>query len=89
MIAKKITVTGDVQGVFYRHYTKKEATKLGLVGWTRNEHDGSVTIFAQGEEDKVNFLVEWAKTGSPMATVEKVETEETEVDANLKGFTVK
>lgn len=88
MIAKKICVEGDVQGVFFRHYARKEAEKLGLSGWIKNEYDGSVTIFAQGDEEKLLELAEWAKEGSPMAKVENVEVNEEEIQ-NLKGFTIK
>lgn len=89
MKAVKLKIIGDVQGVFYRHYTQKEAKKLGIAGWTKNEHDGSVTIVAQGSEEAVTNIIEWAKVGSPMATVEKVEIKEIAVDEGLKGFIVK
>lgn len=89
MKAVKITVTGDVQGVFYRHHTKAEAQKLGLAGWAKNEQDGSVTIFAQGDEKAVENLVEWTKEGSPMARVEKVVVTSTDITEGLEGFTAK
>ncbi len=89
MKAVKVTVKGDVQGVFYRHHTKKEAQKLGLAGWAKNEQDGSVTIFAQGEETEIEKMIDWAKDGSPMATVEKVEVVDADITEGLKGFTAK
>lgn len=84
-----IIVIGDVQGVFYRHHTKKEAQKLGLSGWAKNEQDGSVTIFAQGEEAKVEKMIEWAKEGSPMAAVKNVEIVNADLTEGLEGFTIK
>lgn len=84
-----IKITGDVQGVNFRYFTQKEAQKLNLSGWARNEHDGSVLIFVQGEEEVANKMIEWAREGSPMAEVEKVDVEEVEVDDNLRGFSVK
>jgi acylphosphatase len=65
----KIVVRGDVQGVFYRHNAKKEAEKLGVKGWCRNEPDGSVYMIVEGADDKVERFVNWSKKGSPLATV--------------------
>jgi acylphosphatase len=57
----KIVVRGDVQGVFYRHNAKKEAEKLGVKGWCRNEPDGSVYMIVEGADDKVERFVNWSK----------------------------
>lgn len=70
----KIQVTGKVQGVFFRKYTKSKANELGLSGWVRNEPDGSVSILACGDEVRLNELVDWCHTGSPGSEVEKVIT---------------
>ncbi len=87
--AYMIKVSGDVQGVFYRHYTLKKAKRLGITGWVVNENDGSVTIFAQGEIEKLKELVNWAHEGSPMATVEHVDVEVAGYDDSIKKFEVK
>lgn len=87
--AYKIKIIGDVQGVFYRHYAAKEAKKLGLTGWVQNEHDGTVTIFAQGEIENLKELINWAHEGSPMATVEHVDIEVAEYDEMTKKFEAK
>jgi acylphosphatase len=84
-----IKVSGDVQGVSYRYFAKKEAQGLGLIGWAKNEHDGSVTIFIQGDPGKSQQFVDWAKEGSPMATVERVDVEAAEIDESLREFRVK
>lgn len=89
MVAKKIQVSGDVQGVGYRHWANKVADKLGLVGWTKNEHDGTVTIFIQGEDELVGEFIEWTHEGSPMATVTNVAVAETGTDDSLKRFEVR
>jgi acylphosphatase len=77
-----ITVTGKVQGVFFRVYTKKKADETGLSGFVQNEADGSVYIEAEGEEQKLKELSEWCKTGSPNSEVVEVKITEGE----LKGF---
>lgn len=89
MKAFSIIVSGDVQGVGYRYFAKKEALKLGLVGWAANKQDGTVEIFAQGHPEAVQKFIDWCKKGSPMATVEGVTVEATEPDENLKNFEVR
>lgn len=89
MKALIIKVTGDVQGVSYRYFAKGEARKLGLAGWTKNELDGTVTIFVQGDQDKLQEFTEWTREGSPMATVEGVKIKEATVDEPLRRFEVR
>ncbi len=70
----EITVTGKVQGVFFRETTKGEASKIGIVGTVKNLPNGNqVFIVAQGEEEKLAQLIGWCHQGSPAAVVEKVE----------------
>lgn len=66
------TVRGRVQGVSYRYYTCRCAEHLGLVGWVRNENDGSVTVVAEGPEARLVELETFLKRGSPGARVEEV-----------------
>jgi len=84
-----ISVSGDVQGVFYRHYAKKEAKKHGINGWITNEHDGSVTMYVQGDEIMIDQMIEWARIGSPMAKVEEITVENATFDDTQKDFITK
>lgn len=86
--AYSIKVCGDVQGVNYRYFAKREAKSLDLTGWAKNEQNGTVSIFVQGEAESVQRFVDWAKQGSPMATVERVAVEVAETDETLKEFEV-
>lgn len=72
----KMSVVGDVQGVFFRHFAKLEADDLGLTGWCRNESDGSVYVVVEGEEKNVDKFVRWSKGGSELATVDRVDVTE-------------
>ncbi|NXW50875.1 ACYP2 protein, partial [Nyctiprogne leucopyga] len=49
-------VFGRVQGRGAGQYTEEEARKLGVVGWVKNTHQGTVTGQVQGPEDKVNAM---------------------------------
>ena len=76
-----IQVYGKVQGVWYRASTKKKADELGLVGTVRNQADGSVEVLACGEEEKINALAEWLRSGPQLARVNSLEQVETQWQA--------
>jgi acylphosphatase len=71
-----IIVSGKVQGVFFRVSTEKEAKKIGVTGFVRNETNGTVYIEAQGTEKQLDDLVEWCKWGPDRARVDEVIVEE-------------
>lgn len=81
----KINVKGKVQGVFYRASTQAKAKELGLSGWVKNEEDGSVLIEAEGEEQKLEKMLEWCRQGPGAAIVNDVEFEEVEPQG-VNGF---
>jgi acylphosphatase len=58
-----VKVQGRVQGVSFRWHTQKQATRLGVTGWVRNEPDGSVAAHFEGEADSVDELVDWCRHG--------------------------
>jgi acylphosphatase len=88
MIRYKINVKGKVQGVFYRSSTQAKAKELGLSGWVQNKEDGSVLIEAEGEEQKLQKLVEWCRQGPGAAVVNDVEYKEIEPQGK-NGFEVR
>ena len=53
MVAYRVYVSGIVQGVGYRAFTKRLAHSYGLTGWVKNLPDGRVEAFVQGDEDVV------------------------------------
>jgi acylphosphatase len=83
-----IKVFGLVQGVNFRYYTKRKAEDLGVVGWVKNEADGSVTVVAEGDEENLKELIEWVKKGPPLASVKKVRIE-WKMPKGEKGFEVR
>jgi acylphosphatase len=74
--ARRILVSGRVQGVFYRNWTVGEARALGLAGWVRNLRSGEVEIHAEGAEEAIAALVERCREGPPAARVVDVRVEE-------------
>lgn len=76
MKAVQARVVGRVQGVSFRWYTEERARTLGVAGWVRNEPDGSVLLHAEGDDDAVDALLEWCRTGPSMARVSDVAVRE-------------
>lgn len=74
----RILVCGRVQGVGFRAFAVREATRLGLDGWVRNLADGRVEAVAQGGEDAVAQFVTALRRGPVAARVDEVAVEETE-----------
>ncbi|MBZ9990280.1 acylphosphatase [Mesorhizobium sp. BH1-1-5] len=79
--AVRVRISGKVQGVSYRVWTRGEAMRLGLTGWVRNERDGSVTALIAGADIAVSTMIERLWQGPRGALVSKVEIEETADDA--------
>ncbi len=52
----EIVYTGRVQGVGFRATAKRLADEQGVVGWVRNEADGSVRLVAEGPADRIDRL---------------------------------
>ena len=75
--AVEVRVSGVVQGVSFRAYAAREAVRLELAGWVRNEPDGSVRGRFDGPEDAVEEMLEWCRTGSPTADVHSLEVRDT------------
>jgi acylphosphatase len=87
-VRRRVVVRGDVQGVFFRDSTRKEADSRGVAGWVRNRDDGSVEAVFEGPEDAVEAMVEWCRSGPSKADVEDVEVSEEEPEG-LDSFDVR
>jgi acylphosphatase len=85
-IARRLQVTGRVQGVGYRAALCAVAEELGLDGWVRNRSDGSVEAEVCGPSDAVQALVDWARQGPPAARVAGVSVETIEPNTARGGF---
>ena len=80
-VARRVTVRGRVQGVWFRDSCRVEADARGVRGWVANEPDGTVVGHFEGPEDAVESLVDWCRSGPPRARVEGVEVS----DASPEG----
>jgi acylphosphatase len=86
-VARNVVACGDVQGVFFRDSARREAQRLGVVGWVRNRADGRVEAHLEGPPDAVAQLVAWFRDGPRHALVEDLRV--TEVDPeDFDRFTI-
>lgn len=85
----RATVSGKVQGVFFRAWVFDQATSLGLSGWVRNLREGQVEVLAQGAPEALAALKERLPQGSPLSRVESVAAEMIDYDKAYSTFEIR
>ncbi|MHA2170988.1 MAG: acylphosphatase [Candidatus Kariarchaeaceae archaeon] len=85
----ELHITGQVQGIFFRVNAKELASSLSIVGWVKNNPDGSVSILAEGPSDLVNDFIDWCKKGPSMAKVKSVDITEKKPNDEFTKFEIK
>ncbi len=83
-----VTVTGTVQGVGFRYYTVRAASRYNVNGWVRNRSDGSVQLECEGPEDNVNSFLKWLEQGPPSAHVIEVRKQERPYQGYYRTFSI-
>jgi acylphosphatase len=73
--ARRFTIKGRVQGVFFRDSTRRVANSLDITGHVINLSNGNVEVFACGEPEALDKLAKWLKDGPRMASVTEVTTQ--------------
>ena len=84
----EVTVTGMVQGVFFRVETRDRARSLGLSGWVTNASDGTVRAAFEGDEERVQSMVDWCGRGPSGAHVDDVQVNWADPEGE-QGFTIR
>jgi len=90
-IQKQLRITGRVQGVGFRHFTRQNAHELGISGWVKNLRNGDVEALLEGTVSDVDEMVSRLKTGPAAARVDGVqEIERSDASGkSIDGFKVK
>ncbi|CDZ40715.1 acylphosphatase [Neorhizobium galegae] len=86
--AAMVRITGRVQGVGFRAWTREEAEQLGLTGWVRNEPDGSVLALLAGWPAAITQMLERLRQGPPGASVSGVERQPAALAQKPVGFRI-
>lgn len=84
----RLIITGLVQGVFFRREITFLARRIGVTGWTRNLHDGSVEVVAEGEKEALEKLIQFCRTGPAGARVDQVRIEWGDFKGEFRGFRI-
>lgn len=82
-------ITGRVQGVGFRNFTRRRARQLSVTGWVRNERDGSVRLEAEGPRQALDSLVDAVERGPRTARVEDVEVDWSNATDEFEIFQVR
>ena len=85
--ARRFTVSGRVQGVWFRDSTRREALQLGITGYAINRDDGTVEVLACGSPEALDALGTWLHDGPPLAAVTRVAENPADFET-LDGFRV-
>jgi acylphosphatase len=88
VIARRVVISGHVQGVFFRQGTLDAARRAGVAGWVRNAPDGTVEAHLEGEPDAVERVLSFCRRGPRGARVDHVEVRDVEPEG-LDAFAVR
>lgn len=83
-----ILVSGTVQGVFFRAFTRENAEALGLTGWVRNTLDNKVEVMIEGEEADIDEMIKKLRKGPPSAKVTDLVIEWQETKKEFSNFSI-
>jgi len=84
-----LTISGLVQGVFFRASASQRARGLKLAGFVRNLSDGKVEIVAVGEEEALNKMIDWSHKGPLGAYVDHIEIQWSEPTGTFDRFQIR
>jgi acylphosphatase len=82
-------ISGVVQGVGFRFFTRRLANKMGIKGYVRNMPDGTVEIEAEGSDDQIESFLKELYKGPPSSKVSEIDTEELSGRGRYDGFEVR
>ena len=84
-----ILISGKVQGVGFRYFTRQNAMKLGVHGYAKNLPNGKVEVVAEGDKATLDEFVKILWKGPPASRVEDVKVEARPHSGEYTSFGVK
>lgn len=85
----RVIITGIVQGVNFRRYTQMTAQGLSVNGWVRNLPNGAVEGCFEGDQEAVDAMLGWCRSGPPSGRVDSLEVIEETFAGEFCGFIIK
>ena len=87
-VRSRVVAHGQVQGVFFRDSTRREAERRGVAGWASNEPDGTVAMVFEGPEDAVEAMIAFVRDSPGHSSVASVEVS-SEAPEGVSGFSTR
>ena len=87
IVRKKVVFSGRVQNVGFRLEIHHIAQRMELTGWVKNLEDGSVEAELQGEESKIQFLIECMQS-LKRASVNQLTMSDLPINEDEENFTI-
>ncbi len=81
-----VLISGKVQRVNFRNFTRNNAKQLGINGYAKNLANGKVEVVAEGDKLQLNALVKKLRQGPPTSRVDDVKIEERAFTGEYKSF---
>ncbi len=84
-----ISITGKVQGVWFRAFTRNQANRFTISGWVKNVPDGSVYCEAQGSEENLRLFIHELHRGPEASSVSHVDVKMKQTFESFSGFEIR
>ncbi|RKU27451.1 acylphosphatase [Candidatus Poribacteria bacterium] len=84
-----VLISGKVQGVGFRHFTRVNATKLGIKGYAKNLSNGKVEVVAEGKKEQLYALIKQLRIGPTPSKVDNVKIEERDFTGKFDSFGIR
>ena len=84
-----LIISGKVQGVGFRYYTKRTAISLNLKGYVKNLTNNSVEVVAEGAEAEIKQFIEWCKKGPSSSHISDLKINYLPYTGEFKEFEIK
>jgi acylphosphatase len=88
LVRVRVFVDGRVQGVAYRFFAEKYASRLAVTGWVRNLEDGRVEILAEGPAEPIATFLERLKEGPSLARVDRFDVRREPPTGEFRDFRI-
>lgn len=88
MKAFEATIYGRVQMVMFRDFAGRNARRLGIFGFVKNNADGSVGVYAEGERAALSEFGRLLRKGPLFAKVERIEMKEVAPHGKFEAFSI-
>jgi acylphosphatase len=88
-VGARIVVQGLVQGVGFRYFVFRHASRMNLRGFVQNLYNGEVAIEVEGDRSLIEELIKEVKVGPRSAHVTDLKIEWKPADRNFNGFEIR